>query len=294
MKKNIILFLVAFIFFGCKSSPEKSEIPVISVSILPQEYFVKRIAKDRVSVNVMIPPGASPATYEPTTGQLTSLSETILYLQMGYTGFEMAWMDKLMKSNPSMKLVTLSDGVDLIREASTHDDENHSDHSHHHGGIDPHVWLSPINASIIARNIEKALSESFPEYANEFATNLDVFLQEIDSLQSFISVELSNLSSRSFFTYHPSLTYFARDFDLQQYPLELGGKTPSPAHLKSLVDVGMEKGIGVVFLQMQFDQKNAEVLSREIDAKIVQIDPLDPDWKSQLIFITEKLKENLQ
>ena len=320
MKKSILIVIAFLAIVGCKSAPESSDLPILSVSILPQEYFVKKIAGDYFSINVMIPPGASPATYEPTTGKLTSLSGTSLYLQMGYTGFEMAWMDKLSKSNPSMKLVNVSDGIKLITEASTHGSQSHevdelnSGHSqqdsghhhedhlqedpqhagHQHGGIDPHVWLSPINAKIIAKNIEKALSESYPAQADGFKRNLGIFLEELDSLHQHILSEMAGVSSRSFFIYHPALTYFARDYQLEQFPLELGGKTPSPSHLKSLVDLGREKKISVVFLQMQFDQKNAEVLAREIDAEIVQINPLDPNWMDQMLFITRKLKENLQ
>jgi zinc transport system substrate-binding protein len=109
-----------------------------------------------------------------------------------------------------------------------------------------------------------------------------------------IAKELTNLKSRSFFTYHPSLSYFARDYLLEQLPLELGGKEPSPAHLKYMIDTGKERDIRIVFLQMQFDQRNAEVLAKEIDAEIVQINPLEEEWFTQMLYITEKLKTNLQ
>lgn len=284
--------LVAMVLLaGCGSPAEKTELPVVTVSILPQEYFVKQIAGDRVKINVMIPPGASPATYEPTPMQLASLSESNLYLQMGYTGFEMAWLDKMVSTNASMSVANLSEGVDLIHEKSAHD---HSQHGHHHGGIDPHVWMSPRNVKVIAANINDALAAAFPADAELFQKNLEHFHQEIDSLDAWIQSELTGLSSRSFFIYHPALSYFSRDYGLIQYPMELGGKEPSPSHLKHLVDLGSEENIGVIFLQMQFDQKNAEALANEIDAEIVQINPLDPEWKKSMRLITNKLKENLQ
>ena len=76
--------------------------------------------------------------------------------------------------------------------------------------------------------------------------------------------------------------------------MELGGKTPSAAHMKDLIDEGRKENIGIIFLQMQFDQKNAEVLAEEIDAKIVQINPLDPDWYQQMFFIADQLNEHLR
>lgn len=292
MKKITWILLAAITLLGCGQKKAADTQHQIAVSILPQQYFVNKIAGDKFKVNVMIPPGASPATYEPTPAQLTSLSGADLYLKIGYTGFELAWMDKIASVNKDMNIVDLSTGVNLITEMSTHDHGGES--GEHHGGVDPHIWLSPVNAKIISSNICKALSDSYPEYRETFYSNLENLMGELDSLDTYIRTALSDLSSRSFFTYHPSLSYFARDYDLEQLPLELGGKTPSPAHMKYLIDTGREKKIGVVFLQMQFDQKNAEVLAKEIDAEIVQINPLDPDWYTQMVFISDKLKENLK
>jgi zinc transport system substrate-binding protein len=334
MKKTTVILLTAlvatatFIATSCGNTAGTGDKPTIAVSILPQQYFVTRIAGDLFSINVMIPPGASPATYEPTPAQLASLSSSTLYMKMGYTGFEMAYMDKLRSANKKMTVINLSEGIQLITEATIHgepkanetagehgatgehgtatghghgeDLEAHTahastdDHGHHHGGIDPHTWLSPKNVKIIARNIHDALAAAYPEHKEVFAANLEAFLAELDQLDNHIEQELGSLSSRAFFTYHPSLSYFARDYNLEQHPLELGGKTPSAAHMKKLIDKGREEQIGAVFLQMQFDQKNAEVLAREIGAEIIQINPLDPEWYDQMLFITEKLKENLQ
>ncbi|MDF1570288.1 MAG: zinc ABC transporter substrate-binding protein [Bacteroidales bacterium] len=373
MRKTTALVLTSLVaaamllVTSCGNKPGNDDQPTIAVSILPQEYFVSRIAGDLFSINVMIPPGASPATYEPTPAQLAILSKTDLYLKMGYTGFEMAWMDKLRSANQQMTIVNLSEGLHLITEATMHGDpadhedaelhadtnvhgdtdvhsaieehapgeehahyhggtEEHSttdahgdmedhggmeaheamaehgtteaheamaDHGHHHGGIDPHTWLSPKNVKIIARNIHNALAAAYPEHKEVFAANLDEFMGDLDSLDSSIANELKDLSSRAFFTYHPSLSYFARDYNLAQYPLELGGKSPSAAHMKKMIDTGREKRIGIVFLQMQFDQKNAEVLAKEIGAEIVQINPLEPEWYDQMLYISGKLKENL-
>lgn len=300
IKNSLIAFLVLITSCVNTNKPNESK-PEITVSILPQEYFVRQIAGDYFKINIMIPQGASPATYEPTPAQLAALSKSKLYLRIGYTGFELAWMDKLSAINTHMKIYNLADNIDLIMENSSqgmHSEGNRStsdnEQEHHHGGIDPHVWLSPKNVRIIAGNIYDALETNYPEQEKEFRENYTAFLTRIDSLDNYIKEQLSGLSSYSFFTYHPSLSYFARDYGLNQYPLELGGKTPSAGYMKMLVDSGKKNNIGVVFLQMQFDQKNAEVLANEIGAEIVQMNPLDPEWFEQMKFITRKLKENLQ
>lgn len=299
--KKIIILLTALTVLSCGGDKtKKSTDPVISVTILPQEYFVQQIAGDLFDVNVMIPPGASPATYDPSPAQLAALTNTDLYLMMGFTGFEMSWSQKLKSVNPDMKMINLSEGIDLIMEKSPHgaEDDHESGKSsshasgHHHGGIDPHTWLSPRNAKIITNNIRKVLSEAYPQYADTFSKNYDSFTVRLDSLDSAIESKLESVHPISFFTYHPSLSYFARDYGLKQVPLELMGKSPSASYLRDLVDIGKEEQIGIIFLQMQFDQHNAEVLAREIGAEIVQINPLDPEWFDQMLFISAKLTGN--
>lgn len=285
---RILLLIVIASLVSC-GGKEKSEptAPVVSVSILPQKYFVEKIAGELFEVNVMIPPRASPATYEPSPAQISSLAETDLYLKIGYTNFEISWMDKLTSANEEMKIVDLSEGIDLIME------EHHHHGSHDHGSVDPHIWMSPTNVKIISTNICTALSEAYPEHQEVLKKNHSLFTQELDSLDRRIRNAFLDLESRSFMTYHPALSYFARDYQLHQHPMELEGKTPSSAYLKELVDMGKEEGIGVIFLQMQFDQHNAKVLAKEIGAEIVQINPLDPEWYEQMIFISEKIKATL-
>lgn len=328
MKRIGIYIVLGLLLASCgngkKSESVKKSSHEISVTILPQKYFVEQIAGDFLNVNVMIPPGASPATYEPTSSQLANLSNSDLYVKIGYSGFEMAWMDKLKSVNKHMTVIDCSEGINLIyeevvhgkgrqnevrqnegrqdedRHDEGHNDEGHKDEGHQHeghrhgGGVDPHIWLSPRNVRVIATNINSALAEMYPEQAKVFSHNLAAFLTKIDALDRKLEEDLSGMEERAFFTYHPSLSYFARDYGFTQYPLELGGKTPSAAHLKKLVDIGLEKKIGVVFLQMQFDQHNAEVLAKEIGAEIVQINPLDEAWYDQMLSISEKIKANLK
>ena len=89
--------------------------------------------------------------------------------------------------------------------------------------------------------------------------------------------------------YHPALTYFARDYALEQLALEVDGKTPSPMHLKEMTDLAKVNNISKILIQSQFDRKNAEVLARETGSEIIQFDPLDPQWSDQMYYIAEQL-----
>lgn len=288
MNKALITLNIILLLVSCRQGSQSTGKPVISVSILPQQYFIERIAGDMVDVNVMIPSGASPATYEPTVSQLTSLNRSSSYLKIGYVGFELGWFDKIRSVNPSMKIVDLSDGIELINET----EEGHSD-DHSHGGVDPHVWMSTINAKIIARNTYNELLLLLPDEKEMLTSKFNQLELDIDSLHRTITEMLAMKGNRSFMIYHPALSYLARDFNLNQLPLETGGKTPSPTHMRRMSDLGKKEDISAIFIQMQFDRKNAEALAREIGAEIVQINPLDPDWYKQMLYIAKMLQSTL-
>ncbi len=281
------LAVVLAVLASCRSGSADSGKPVVGVTVLPQQYFVERIAGDLVEVAVMVPPGASPATYEPTPGQLSALNRAGVYLRIGFVEFEMSWLGKISSVNPDMKMEDLSLGVETIYDtvpwAGEHTGMNHL-------GIDPHIWMSLVNARTIAQNVSDALSSQFPEHSARFKINLEGFLDEIDTLHSRLMKELAPYQNRGFMIYHPALTYFARDYHLKQYSLEIEGKTPSPAHMKRMTDLGLENRISTIFIQSQFDRNHAVALAGELGAGIVQIDPLDPEWLSQMEHIASQLK----
>ena len=289
--QSIILLVLLGSLVSCRTGTENSVKPVITVSILPQQFFIERIAGDLAEVNVMIPPGANPATYEPTVGQMSKLSRSEVYMRIGYVEFELAWMDKLKSANPEMSIVDLFPGIEPIFE--THEEVSEFQ-GHPHQGIDPHIWMSLVNGKIIARNIYDALVIQFPDKKELLSRNLDKLTAEIDSLHLHVTEILSLYQSRGFMIYHPALTYFARDYHLIQFPIEIGGKTPSPAYMRQMADLGRGNQISAIFIQRQFDTRNAEVLADEIGARIIQIDPLDPDWLTQIGNIAEQLKSSFE
>lgn len=284
MRISILLFLL---FTSCVqqrvSTPVK---PVVSVSILPQKYFVEQLAGEKVEVNVMVPPGASPHTYEPSISQLSKLDQSAIYMKIGYLGFELSWMDKILSVNPDMQLINLSDGVELLYGEG---EGTHQGHDHNQVGIDPHIWMSPRNAKVMVTNMAGALGSLLPEDSLQIRINLSLLLARIDSLDREIGNMLTQNKVTCFMIYHPSLSYFANDYQLEQLSLEWEGKSPSPSHMKELTDLARERQVSTILIQVEFDSKNAEVIAREIGAVIEPINPLDEDWPRQLIQIAEKL-----
>ena len=280
-----LIALIVIALVSCHPEETSNNKPIVSVSILPQKYFIERLAGENVEVNVLIPPGASPATYEPTLTQLTKLDQSNVYMRIGHIGFELSWMDRILSVNPDMKIIDLSLGVDMIHEEGNRG-ENH--HGHVHGGVDPHIWMSAINAKTIVNNIYQELILMLPKQKDSLEIRYLALEQELDSLHLLLTYSLVELKQKSFLIYHPALSYFARDYGLNQYPLEIEGKTPSPTHMKKLIDLGRKENINSIFIQSQFDRRNAEVLADEIDAKIVPFNPLDEQWDKQMLYIAKQ------
>ncbi len=276
----VLVFAVA-----CSNTPKKDLRKLVSVSIVPQEYMVRKLADTLLQVQVLIPPGANHSTYSLLPSQMQDLAGSRLWLQVGPLSLEKTWAEKIKANNPGMKIVDCSEGVELLSGTDEHHDAGHD----HEGGIDPHIWMSPHDVKIMAGNMLRALSETFPSYAGVFETNYVRFLTEVDSLHNQIAGKLNGLENRKFLIFHPALGYFSREFGLEQIPLELEGKEPSPRYMKEIVDIARTNNIKTVFIQQEFDSENALQLSREIGGNVVQINPMDANWPGQLQEIADKL-----
>lgn len=258
----------------------------ITVSILPQKYFVEKITGDHFNINVMIPPGASPVTYEPTPKQMKELSNSFAYLKIGHIEFENVWMKNMQSINFEMKIVDLSKNADLIEPENKH---VHSHDGHHHHGVDPHIWTSPKEVKKQAEIIYDFLVKSQPESEKEFKENYDSFITEIDSLDKWIAHEMKPFVGKKFMIFHPALSYIARDYRLDQISIEIDGKEPTPANIQEIIDIAKKENIRIIFVQKQFSTHNAEVIANEIQGSVVQIDPLNYNWDESIRFIVNEI-----
>jgi zinc transport system substrate-binding protein len=286
--KSVLVAVALLSVSGCNDKQGNEKI--ISVTIEPQRYFAERIGGDKFTIHTVVPSGQSPETYDPTPQQMIRVSKSLAYLRIGYIGFEQAWMQNIQDNNPEMRVFDLSEGIDLISDADEEDepgDPHH--HGHHHGAVDPHIWNSIHGAKVIALNILNAFIALDEEQAPRYRQNYDRLLEEIDETEAGLLKWLSPLSNRTFIIYHPALTYFAREFDLTQLCIETDGKEPSPAWLNSLVKTAVEHQTKVVFIQQEFDQKNARLIAEETGCRLVTINPLSYDWSKEMIHIAKSL-----
>lgn len=261
---------------GCKSNQQKAGMaesnakPTVTVTIPPYQYFVDKIAGDKVDVNVMVSNGNNPETYEPNAQQMMELSNSALYLKVGSIGFEQTWMKKLQDNAPDMKVIDTSVG---IKSAQTPG-----------GNIDPHVWMSCKNARIISSNIFKALCQLEPENKTFFQKNYQQLLSSIDRQDSIIRKSFKDNPEmvRKFVIYHPILTYFARDYQLEQLAIEEEGREPSADQLKSLIERARKEKIKYCLIQAEFANRNTNTFINESHTKPMDINPLQADWANAM------------
>lgn len=299
MKKIYAIGLLALLLAACKPAGQKTKAddgdtkPVITVTIEPLRYFTEAIAGDRFDVVSMVPKGSSPETYDPTPAQLMSLSKSTAYLRIGFIGFEQTWMDRLTDNAPHLQVFDTSHGIDLILQEGLHE-ESHADEPYHiHSGPEPHVWNSPANARIIATNILKALCTLDNPNRDNYLARYDSLCTVIDRTDSLCRQMLAQPGAdHAFMIYHPALSYLARDYGLLQLSIEDGGKEPSPAHLKELINACKQEDIHVIFVQPEFDRRNAELIARQTGTRVVDINPLAYDWEAEMLKTVRELTMN--
>jgi zinc transport system substrate-binding protein len=272
--KTLVIILTAMLF-ACgskKSKNEAEEKSVVTVSILPIKTFVEEIAGNDFEINVLLPPGASPADFTLVPSQLKDISRSEVWFRIGYIGFEYSWKDKIEQANRKMKVVNLSEGLDLITDEYLPSGEKSST-----GGINPHTWLSPTLVKQMAGRIAEELAVLNPEKKQEYGKNLSQFIEKINELDAEIRNKLENFEGRQIILFHPSLSYFAREYGLIQYSLEPGGKEPTPQRMAALVDFARKENIRAIYIQSDFDREQARVFAEEIDGEVVEMWPLNPE-----------------
>jgi zinc transport system substrate-binding protein len=279
MSRISIPFCLAVLLgiLGIGLKPVSASQLMVFVSIAPQKYFVQQIGKNLVDVQVLVPPGASPATYEPKPSQMAALARADAYVSIGVP-FEHAWLDKIAKTNPRMQMVAGDQGIQKLAMASHHPEPG----QHAGPALDPHIWTSPPLVMVQARTILTALQTLDPTHAQIFERNHQTFQKALVNLDSELHKIFDHRQGLQFMVFHPSWGYFAHTYGLVQVPVEIEGKAPKSAQLKKLIEHAQLKEIKVIFVQPQFSAKSAGLIAKAIGAKVIPADPLALDWAANL------------
>jgi zinc transport system substrate-binding protein len=293
MRIRILRFLfpavmaAAVMLAGC--SQRQTSDDIVSVSIAPIKYFIDRLTDNQLEVNIMVPTGASHGTYSPTASQMQKLSDSKVYFRIGYLGYEQAFIRRLKEMNPAMREVNLSDYVELIRGETI----DHGDHVHE-GGIDPHIWLSPGVMLKLLPVLRDNLVELYPELREVILANYPTVVADMEILHQEMQELTETLTKRQFIIFHPALTYLARDYGLQQISIEHEGKEPSPGRLSRLIRDARAENVPIVFIQEEYDVRNAQLVAQETGAKVVSLNHMAYDWFGCMEELMIVFKENLR
>jgi zinc transport system substrate-binding protein len=269
--RKILYFLVLVFIISCSRKGADPGERIITVSIAPYKYFVDQIAGDDFKVNVMVPAGSDPHVYEPVPEQISKLRRSVAYISNGYLGFEMNWLDRFYETNRSMKRLSLGDKIEPLNSTEHHE-------GNHVEGADPHYWVSPKCAMIMALSLKDFLTGINPSHKLKYETNYQALLLKIEALDSLAQGLFSGERVRSFMIYHPNLAYLARDYGLEEIPVEYEGKEPPPSRMRELIDLARKDGLKTIFVQREYDTKNAKAIAGEIGGEIKIIDPLSEEW----------------
>lgn len=274
MRRAIIFLTALTLLVSCRQQTGGSRLEV-SVTIEPLRWMTEQIGDTLVSVHTMVPAGSSPETYEPTPRQMVELSQSALYVKVGCIGFETTWMERLMAAAPRMAVADASEHVTYVESSD--------------GIRDPHTWTSCANARLMATSVCRALCRADAVHKAVYERNLSRLLMRIDAVDTAIRHELRGREGRAFVIYHPALTYFARDYGLQQLPMEEEGREPGAMQMRQLVDRAHREHVTTIFVQREFSPRATVAIRRATGARPVEINPLAYDWPAQMLFIAREL-----
>lgn len=286
-----MFMVVLLLISGALSASEDKNKTSVFVSILPQKGWVEALAGDWVDVEVMVPPGQSPAIYELSPQKMAQLNQAALYFSIGVP-FEETWLPRMKEASPKVLFVDSVAGIER-QPIANHLAAIPADRLPPPERRDRHVWLSPELLKPQLVNMRTALINLLPEKAELIEANYQAYLQKLETLQADMQAMLRPVAGHSFMVFHPAWGYLAEEFNLRQIPIERDGKEPSPRQLTELVALGQRENVRVVFVQSQFNQSAARSIADALDAEILHLDPLAEDFIANMRLIAEVLAENL-
>lgn len=272
--------LAAILFCsGCAPAAqngENGEKPVVAVSIVPEATFVKKVCGDRVKVVTLVPPGASPESYEPSPGEMEEFSSAKAFFAIGVPVEDASLLPK---APDGMKIIRLQEAAAKVYPERTFES----------GGRDPHIWLSPKRVKVMVQAIAEAMGSVDPEHKAEYAANAKAYNAELSTLDTRLRGILSSASGRTFLVFHPAFGYFADEYGLNMVALEQEGKESTAQHMQELVDLAKKDGACAIFYQAETDSKQAMAFAEEIGGKAVELAPLSGDYENNLITMAETI-----
>ncbi len=279
-----ILLLFVYFFSPIQLSAGNATELEVFVSIPPQKWLCEQLGSDFLKVRILVGKGQEPHGFEPTPRQIQLLAGATLFFTVGME-FEREIVRRLQTGSPDLRIVDSSREIQKISISGA----GHG----HKTGLDPHVWLSPINLKKMASVMASALVEKDPEHAEVYENNLLSLNSRLDRIDKSIAKKLAPFRGASFFVFHPAFGYFAHNYHMNQVAVETGGKSPTPRQLFRLIQKAKTENVQVIFVQPQFDPRSAESVANAIGGRVVLLDSLAEDVAGNIEIMATKIEQAL-
>lgn len=284
--RTACLLLAAFAallpFAGCGPSGGETPAtdggkPVVAVTIAPVGSFARYVCGGLAEVIVLVPPGFSPETYEPSPRDIEAFSRADIYFTVGVPVEASGYLARA----GGMKVVPLAEKVAGV----------YPDLTFENGDRDPHIWLSPKRAKVMVETIAAEMSALDPENRETYMLNANSYLARLDALDGKIRQALAGVKNRKFIVFHPAFGYFADDYGLEMVALEQDGKEAAPGRLQEMVDFAKAQKIRVIFYQAEIDSSQSAAFAEEIGGKTAALEPLAENYIENLEHMAEVMAE---
>ena len=276
MQKIATFIICALLIVGCTTKSD-SDKKTIFVTITPMQSIIEEITAGDFDIEVIVPKGASPETFEPTPKQVTSFSDAELIFSTGIIDFEQSLVERI---DDDAEVVNLSNGIELIAGSCSH-----GNHKHKHG-VDPHIWTSPRALRTMVTNAHKAIMAHYPDSV-KYTEATGRLLERIDALNTYCATRIKAEGVEAMMIYHPAYTYYARDYGIEQIAIEHDGKEPSLRQTTALIEKAKEHGVKAILRQPQYSEDKVRAIANDAGAEIITTDPLAEDILGEIERVTE-------
>lgn len=276
MQKIATFIICALLIVGCTTKSD-SDKKTIFVTITPMQSIIEEITAGDFDIEVIVPKGASPETFEPTPKQVTSFSDAELIFSTGLVDFEQSLVERI---SGDAEVVNLSNGIELIAGSCSH-----GNHQHKHG-VDPHIWTSPRALRTMVTNAHKAIMAHYPDSV-KYTEATEHLLERINKLDNYCATRIKAEGVEAMMIYHPAYTYYARDYGIEQIAIEHDGKEPSLRQTTALIEKAKEHGVKAILRQPQYSEDKVRAIANDAGAEIITTDPLAEDILGEIERVTE-------
>jgi len=263
----ILVAALAIMLYPKQKTSQQVSKPRIAVTIFPLADIARSIFGDQLEVVQLLPIGSSEHTFELTPQQAANISNVDLLFYIGQ-GLDDNWAAPVLKSNPQIKAVAVSEGISLRTSTDVNEPGN-----------DPHYWLSYDNAPLIAKTMLSAVIKQYPNLdLTKLQNNLSTWLSQVSASRdkSHKLIDAAPIEKKTIITFHEGWRYFAKEFGLTVAGVfeQFAGKEPTPQELVDLQKTIRSNNIKAVYSEPQFSPAALQSLASDLGLEMRELDPI--------------------